>query len=168
MSRKTRYTNEQLKLAVETSLSFRETLIKLGLCGDGGGNTYHLKEKVKILGIDTSHFLGQGFLKGRKHNWNKKFPLEDKLKENTFIPGMSSFKKRLINENVLEEKCYKCNIDEWQGEPLSLQLDHKNGDRNDNRKENLRLLCPNCHSQTTTFAGKNKNKRPSSPTAGGN
>ena len=65
---------------------------------------------------------------------------------------------RLISEGRLEYKCEKCGISEWLGEPLSLHLDHKNGVNNDHRIENLRFLCPNCHSQTDTYAGKNKSK----------
>jgi 5-methylcytosine-specific restriction endonuclease McrA len=65
-------------------------------------------------------------------------------------------KSRLLKEKLIEYKCVKCgNTGEWQGEPLSLQLDHINGNNKDHRLENLRLLCPNCHSQTKTYSGKN-------------
>ena len=69
-----------------------------------------------------------------------------------------SLKKRLIDAKLLEYRCSKCGITEWQGEPLTLQLDHINGNHTDNRIENLRLLCPNCHSQTHTYAGKSASK----------
>lgn len=64
----------------------------------------------------------------------------------------------ILREGLLEAKCYEegCGLTEWRGKPISLQLDHINGDNFDHRIENLRLLCPNCHSQTETFAGKNK------------
>ena len=64
--------------------------------------------------------------------------------------------KRLIREGMLEEKCGVCGISEWMGAPLKLQLDHINGEGSDHRFENLRLLCPNCHSQTDTWCGQNK------------
>ena len=64
-------------------------------------------------------------------------------------------KKRLVVEGLLEPKCAVCGINRWRGKPLSLELDHINGDRHDNRLENLRLLCPNCHSQTETYSGRN-------------
>ena len=64
-------------------------------------------------------------------------------------------KARLLNNELLEYKCSICNLVEWNGKAISLQLDHINGQRKDNRIENLRLLCPNCHSQTDTFCGKN-------------
>ena len=65
-------------------------------------------------------------------------------------------KARLIKEGYIEYKCAICGIKDWLGQPLSLQLDHINGINDDHRLENLRLLCPNCHSQTDTYAGKNK------------
>ncbi len=67
-----------------------------------------------------------------------------------------TLKKSLIRLKLLTNKCYICNINEWMGDLITLQIDHINGVRNDNRIENLRLLCPNCHSQTDTFTGKNK------------
>ena len=65
-------------------------------------------------------------------------------------------KNRLLKENILENKCSICGIDEWQGKQISLQLDHIDGDNHNHRLENLRLVCPNCHSQTDTYCGKNK------------
>lgn len=70
-------------------------------------------------------------------------------------------KKRLIQENLVPYKCDDCGItDEWNGKTLVLQLEHKNGISNDNRLENLLFLCPNCHSQTKTYAARNR-KNPS-------
>ena len=72
--------------------------------------------------------------------------------------GIAHLKERLVKEKYLEYKCAECGITEWNGKPLSLHLDHINGINNDHRIENLRFLCPNCHSQTNTYAGKNKKK----------
>lgn len=71
----------------------------------------------------------------------------------------NKLKIRLLLENILEYKCDVCKISEWNNVKITLQLDHKNGINNDHRLENLRLLCPNCHSQTETYAGKNKKKK---------
>ena|SRR5271154_6721323 len=81
-------------------------------------------------------------------------PLEDILVIGSDY-DRGNLKKRLIENNLLKNECYVCGMGpEWNGKPLSLQIDHINGVSNDNRLENLRMLCPNCHSQTETYAGK--------------
>ena len=65
-------------------------------------------------------------------------------------------KKRIIKENILEYTCAECSNNTWRGKPISLHLDHINGIPTDHRLENLRFMCPNCHSQTVTYCGKNK------------
>jgi hypothetical protein len=65
-------------------------------------------------------------------------------------------KQRLVRLGLLEEACDECGITEWRGKPLSLCLHHINGVNDDNRLENLAVLCPNCHSQTENFAGRNR------------
>lgn len=65
-------------------------------------------------------------------------------------------KSRLIKEKILEDVCSMCDIYEWQGKKISLQLDHVDGNNHNHRLHNLRLICPNCHSQTNTYCGKNK------------
>lgn len=69
----------------------------------------------------------------------------------------SAIRNLILKNNLLEYKCAECGIDSWNNKILSLQLDHINGENNDHRIDNLRFLCPNCHSQTPTFCGKNKN-----------
>ena len=68
-------------------------------------------------------------------------------------------KQRLVRLGLLDEACQECGITEWRGKPLSLCLHHLNGVSDDNRIENLSLLCPNCHSQTENFAGRNRRLR---------
>lgn len=81
---------------------------------------------------------------------------EEVFVENTTY-ARHHIKHRVITENLIPYECEKCGIkDEWQGEEIVLQLEHKNGKNNDNRLENLGFLCPNCHSQTKTYAAKNK------------
>jgi hypothetical protein len=69
-----------------------------------------------------------------------------------------TIKRRLLQAGILENRCDACSITEWRGKPLSIQIDHINGVRDDHRVENLRMLCPNCHSQTPTFAARNRRK----------
>jgi len=74
----------------------------------------------------------------------------------------TSIKRRLLMAGILENRCDQCGLSEWRGRPLSIQIDHRNGIRDDHRVENLRMLCPNRHSQTETFGTRNwKNTRQS-------
>lgn len=143
--------------AIENSISIRGALLKLGLCGTG--SAYRIfKRRIEKLNIDTSHLLGKAHLTGRENVHHPKQKIENILVENSTYLSSNHLKQRLIREKLLDNKCSneKCNVsDTWNGEALVLQLDHINGINNDNRLENLRLLCPNCHSQTSTFAGKN-------------
>lgn len=83
-----------------------------------------------------------------------KYSLSKILIQESIYKGTHNLKLRLLKEGLLKNSCYICGIGEWLGDSLSFHLDHINGIRNDNRIENLRLLCPNCHSQTETYAGK--------------
>lgn len=96
----------------------------------------------------------------RNRNRSEQTPLSEILIEHyTGKIQASSLKKRLLYNGILEEKCVKCGLgNNWQGQFITLQLDHINGSCNDNRLENLRILCPNCHSQTLTYAGRNRSK----------
>ena len=105
--------------------------------------------------LDTSHWLGKGYLRGKSHSFNKSTPLSEILVEHSTYSNTVRLKHRLIASGLLRNVCYECGITEWRGRQLALQLDHVNGIGDDHRLENLRLLCPNCHSQTTTYCGRN-------------
>ncbi len=160
MGRKRNYTDEDFVQAVKTSYSIAQTLQKLNLSASGA-NYKLAKWRMEHLGADHSHFTGQGHLKGKTHNWSWKnrIPLEEIMVRRSNYLSTCHLKKRLIRENILEEKCYECGLVEWRGMPIVVQLEHKNGDNRDNRKENLTFLCPNCHSQTKTFAGRNRKRK---------
>ena len=134
--------DEEFVQIVKNSFSYSDCLRALGLGTRGGSSTDVLKRRIFELQCDISHF---GVLH-KGGGCQPKYSLEEILVENSTYANISSLKKRLINENKLEYKCEKCGISEWLNEPLSLHLDHKNGKNNDHRIENLRFLCPNCHS----------------------
>lgn len=144
-----------LTKVIKDSQSIRQVLLSLGL--NETGSAYRVfKKRVKQLQLDTSHFVGQSYLKDKHHDWAVKLPTAKILIKNSSYNNTNNLKKRLLKEGLLANQCSECKLgDHWNGKPIVLQLDHINGIYNDNRISNLRILCPNCHSQTTTFAGKN-------------
>lgn len=152
------YTVEEFKNAVQGSYSIAQALNKLGV-SPKGGNYRVFKKFEKLYGIDTSHFTGQGHLKGKTHNFNTT-PLEQILVKN-YEYSSNKLRKRLINEGIKEHKCECCGLSEWLGDPIPLELDHIDGDHYNNTLENLKILCPNCHAKTPTYRGKNKRSKTS-------
>lgn len=158
MRRRT-WSDDQFIEAVRASSSIAEVLKRLGLTVAGSAyQTVHTN--VERLGLDISHFTGQGWAKGRPDLMpDNKRPFSEILVENSTYTNTGNLKRRLLSAGMLEERCGACGLGpEWQGEKLTLQLDHVNGFRRDNRIDNLRLLCPNCHSQTSTFCRRSKGK----------
>lgn len=144
--------DEDFKEIIANANSYSDCLRALGLTTRGGSSSDILKRRILELECSVEHF-GKMQIKSP----NAKYDLDEILVENSTYANISRLKIRLINEGRLEYKCACCgNIGEWQGQKLTLQLDHINGKNNDHRIENLRLLCPNCHSITETYAGKNK------------
>lgn len=149
------FTKEQLQIAVDNSNSYGEVLIKLGVFNQGR-NLNTLYKALKDNNVDLENFLDRRYLHLRNpKNSNKAKDYSDILVVNSPYQNSSSLKKRLIKDGLIVNQCAICGLtNEWNGKKLSLQLDHINGVHNDNRIENLRLLCPNCHSQTDNFSGK--------------
>ena len=111
----------------------------------------------KAIGCKFESYLARQNLEDKMNN---KYPLEEIFANKYPIYPTGTLKKRLIKEGILEYKCVLCgNPGSHNGYPLTLQLDHVNGVNNDHRLENVRLLCPNCHTQQDTYAGKNKPRR---------
>ena len=152
-------TDEEFAGAVAGSLSMRQTLLSLGMSATGSAYP-SAKRRIERLGLDTTHWVGQASNRGRKFLRKPARPLSDILVENSDYRSRRLLKQRLIREGLLEEECGVCGLTDWQGKSITLQLDHINGVNDDHRLENLRLLCPNCHSQTDTFCGRNLRKEP--------
>lgn len=160
MSTRQTTSDEAFAAAVAASTSMAETLRAIGLV-PAGGNYHGAYRRIRRNKLDTSHWKGQGYSKGSKRplNSHNKIPLENLLIENsTHGLGSHKLKLRLWSEGVLAEECSICHLKDWLGQRIGLQLDHINGDSFDNRIENLRILCPNCHSQTETYCGRNVKK----------
>lgn len=152
------WNDAQFKEAVETSLSYAEIIRKLGL-NPAGGNYGTVKRKIKELGLDISHMTGQGWNQGNRYRPVKPHqPLSEILVKDSTWVSTYALKNRLLKEKVKEYRCEKCGRTGWEGHPIPLELHHINGIKNDLRLENLQMLCPNCHSLTDNYRGKNINK----------
>jgi Zn finger protein HypA/HybF involved in hydrogenase expression len=146
-----KYDKNELEGITKNVFSIAEVCRKLNI-RPVGGNYKTLKKYIKIFEIDISHFTGQAWNSGENYIHNgKKYSLNEILIEKSTYTSNDRLKIRLVNEKIKEYKCEKCGLEKWNDKKISLHLDHVNGDNLDNRIENLRFLCPNCHSQTDTY-----------------
>lgn len=152
-----RIDENKLKEAVKNSYTISDALEKMGLPKYSSGNHRSFKIWRDKYNLDTSHFLGRSYIKNRKGRTSKIY-LSHILVKNSHY-HRTNLKKKLLSQNLLKYECYICGLTEWMGRKISLQLDHINGVNNDNRIENLRILCPNCHAQTDTYSGKNSSDK---------
>lgn len=141
---------------VRDSVSFAQVSRRLGLRVQGS-NYCTLKRRIERQGLSTSHF-DPNWSAARFKNTR---PLIELLVQNCpHHVSSNDLKKRLVREGLLVYHCAECDNDgTWRGKQLTLQLDHRNGDHCDNQIDNLRLLCPNCHTQTPTHSGKRHRRR---------
>lgn len=139
------WSDKDLVQAIKESSTKTEVIERLGLSSKSSGNYQTIDNYIKKLGLDTSHFTGC------KPNTKVKYSTKELLVKNGHPIKSYNLKNRLVKEGLLNYLCSICNIKEWNGKKIVLQLDHIDGDRHNNQLSNLRLLCPNCHSQTETF-----------------
>lgn len=143
-----KFTKEEIEQFTKESYSYAELAEKCGYNKASGSYTQTMKDMISQLDLDISHFTFQG--------WNK-----DNFDYSRFVYG-----KKIRSVNMVDaiaalrgRKCENCGLEEWMGSPISLEVHHKDGDELNSVLENLQLLCPNCHSMTDTYKGKNIKNR---------
>ncbi len=158
MGKKRSWTDDELVVAVAKSKSYRAVIFCLGLI-PAGGNYDQVKRRIAELGLSTAHFTGMGWNVGLQFRPTQPVPLAVLLVRNSFSQSFK-LKTRLFNAGIKKPECEMCGWSQRsQDGRIPVELDHINGDHSDNRLENLRILCPNCHSLQPTHRGRNKKVR---------
>ena len=156
--RKRKWTLEQLFEAVASSRSIAQVILKLGQI-PAGGNYTQIKKYIEENAIEIKHLKGRGWAKGEKTPFRAFIPLEEILVVKSTYQS-HKLKARLFAANLKSMQCELCGWAQYSTDGrLPLELDHINGNRHDNRLENLRVLCPNCHSLQPTHRGRNMKRR---------
>lgn len=147
------WTDAQFLQAAEAATSIADALRRLGLCARGGHHR-SFQRHAKRLGVSLDRYNLTSNQRGGLVPFAKTFTDEEVFAVNSPLKG--NLRRRVLEAGFLPNRCAECdNTGTHNGKPLVLQLDHINGVRTDNRRENLRFLCPNCHSQTATYCGRN-------------
>lgn len=152
-------TDEQFVELIKTSTNISEVLFKLGYSIKGNSWGFsQVRRRMDDLNLNMSDFKGKSPMieKSKENNLTAEMLFKENCKHNR-----NCLRRFIIKNNLLPYRCSVCGALEWNGKTLSLELDHINGINNDNRLENLRFLCPNCHSQTTTYGSRNQQKNES-------
>jgi len=139
--------------AVKNNHSLAGVLRELGM-RVGGGNYNTIKSAIREFGLDTSHWdakKASGVSTG-----GRTIPMKDILVRNSSYNSTNTLRNRLVKEGYFKEECNRCGLSKWLGNKIPLELNHINGDRNDNRLCNLEIICPNCHALTENYRGRNK------------
>lgn len=158
MGKRHTWTDEDLAAAVAECFSYAAVIKKLGLV-PAGGNYMQVQARIRTLELSTAHFTGMGWRKGMHASVTPVRPIEELLVANGHTQS-NTLKKRLFRAGLKTARCEICGwAKQSEDGRIPVELDHINGDRFDNRLENLRILCPNCHSLQLTHRGRNKGIR---------
>jgi len=145
-------TEDDLRRAVADSTSMTGTIAALGWPLTSGSRR-RLREMLALFDVDISHFLRGSAASSE----GTRLPIEELLTKKNAASNW--LKARLLEAGLLFPLCDLCGREQWLGRPIPLELDHINGEHSDNRLENLRVLCPNCHALTPTYRGRNIGQR---------
>lgn len=152
-------TDEQFVELIKNSSNIAEVLFKLGYTVKGNSWGYsQVKQRMTDLNLDKKDFKGKSALVTKIIE--REIPSAKLLKEHC-KHSRRVLRAHIVRNNLIPYKCAICGLSKWNDKTLSLELDHINGINNDNRLENLRFLCPNCHSQTCTYGSRNQQKNES-------
>lgn len=144
------YSNEKLLEAAKDASSLAGILRKLNLSHSGNANYKTLRKRLSALGINPEQIKSRSWNKGKSYF---RRPIQDYLVKNGPLIPSSRLKSKLLKESIKVNQCDMCGLlPIWNNKPLTLQLDHIDGDETNNELVNLRILCPNCHTQTDTYA----------------
>ncbi|MFF0474124.1 HNH endonuclease signature motif containing protein [Streptomyces sp. NPDC004284] len=150
IGRRTRPSTGELKSAVSASSSIREVLRRLGRA-DNGAQRANFRKWIADDQLSTAHFLGQAHQRGKPSPTARR-PEDVLVRHGQGYRTTTTRLRRALVEVGAPEQCARCGVGpEWLGKPMTLEIDHANGDWRDNRRDNLRLLCPNCHATTATW-----------------
>jgi 5-methylcytosine-specific restriction endonuclease McrA len=137
--------DDEIVEACKSSFSMAEAASKVGI----HFNTF--RRKAIKLGVYSPNQSGKGISKPN----STKIPLQEILEGKHPYYQTNKLRKRLIKEGIKKEECEECHITDWNNKRVAFELEHMDGDRTNHKLENLKILCPNCHSQTETYRGKN-------------
>jgi HNH endonuclease len=153
MGKKRRWTDAALQVAVVECYSMASVLRMLGL-KVRGANYDTVRRRISDLNLDHSHWTGKGYRKGCTTPVKAGRPISEVLQRGSRC-CTNGLRQRLLREGYFSHVCQICAQATWMGRSIPLELDHIDGDRENNLIENLRLICPNCHAQTVNYRGRN-------------